>query len=250
MLHTNIEHDTLTYARQTKVLGTKDPEMIVREHSAMVRRIAWHVHARMSTAIEIEDLIQIGLFALIEAARCFQERGVAFAPYAATRVRGAMIDALRRDARMARAGMAKRREIAQVRARLENQLLRPASDTEMADAMGLTPHAFHAAVTTTQAVRQDSLDAVYSDHDAWFADGGLSADAQMEEQEARDALAGAISGLPEREAMILQLYFVEELNLDEIGLTLGIGAARVCQIKKQALGRLRAALAEEALPLS
>ena len=81
-----------------------DPAQLVETHSALVRRIAWHVHSRMSSAIEVEDLIQIGLVALVEAAQNFEERGIAFAPYAATRIRGNMVDALRRDARMGRAG--------------------------------------------------------------------------------------------------------------------------------------------------
>jgi len=76
---------------------TANPARLIEAHSALVRRIAWHVHSRMSSAIEVEDLIQIGLVALVEAAKNFEDRGIAFAPYAATRIRGNMVDALRRD---------------------------------------------------------------------------------------------------------------------------------------------------------
>lgn len=222
----------------------RDVEALITAHSQLVRRVAWHVHARMSSAIEVEDLIQIGMIALIEAARTFEDRGIIFAPYATMRVRGAMIDALRRDARVSRSGIANRRRFGQVRTRLENQLLRRASDTEMAMALGMVIEEYHEAIAKTQSGAQESIDEIYSDHDIWFADLGDAADTQLEQVQMRDALARNISALAEREAMVLQLYFVEELNLDEIGETLGVGAARVCQIKKAALDKLRTQMAE------
>jgi RNA polymerase sigma factor for flagellar operon FliA len=221
-----------------------NPAKLVAMHGALVRRIAWQVHSRMSTAIEVEDLVQIGLVALVEAAWAFEDRGLAFAPYAATRVRGAMIDALRRDARMARAGMANRRYLAGIRARLEAEYMRPPSDAEMADATGLDADAYYAMLASTQAARQESIEDSYSDHDMWFADLADSADTALEKQQLRETLAANLAKLGEREALVLQLYFVEELNLDEIGETLGVGAARVCQIKKSALDRMRAMMAD------
>ena len=215
------------------------PARLIEAHSALVRRVAWHVHSRMSTAIEIEDLIQIGFIALVEAAQHFEDRGIAFAPYASTRIRGAMVDALRRDARMGRAGMANRRYLAGIRAKLEQAFMRPPSDAEMADAAGLEPQAYYAMAASTQAVAQDSIDESYSDHDMWFADLADSADTALEKAQLRETLVASLAKLSEREAMILQLYFVEELNLDEIGETLGVGAARVCQIKKAALDKMR-----------
>jgi RNA polymerase sigma factor for flagellar operon FliA len=215
------------------------PARLIETHSTLVRRVAWHVHSRMSTAIEIEDLIQIGFIALVEAAQHFEDRGIAFAPYASTRIRGAMVDALRRDARMGRAGMANRRYLAGIRAKLEQAFMRPPSDAEMADAAGLEPQAYYAMSASTQAVAQDSIDESYSDHDMWFADLADSADTALEKAQLRETLVASLAKLSEREAMILQLYFVEELNLDEIGETLGVGAARVCQIKKAALDKMR-----------
>ena len=220
------------------------PARLIETHSALVRRVAWHVHSRMSTAIEVEDLIQIGFIALVEAAQNFEDRGIAFAPYASTRVRGAMVDALRRDARMGRAGMANRRYLAGIRARLEQEYMRPPSDAEMADAAGLEPQAYYAMAASTQAVAQDSIDDSYSDHDMWFADLTDSADTALEKAQLRDALVANLGKLSEREALILQLYFVEEMNLDEIGETLGVGAARVCQIKKADLDKMRGMMAD------
>jgi RNA polymerase sigma factor FliA len=218
---------------------TISPARLIEAHSALVRRIAWHVRSRMSTAIEVEDLIQIGLIALVEAAQNFEDRGIAFAPYARTRVRGAMVDALRRDARMGRAGMANRRYLAGIRTRLEQEYMRSPNDAEMAEATGLDPHAYHAMAASTLAVGQESIDDSYSDHDMWFADLADGADTALEKAQLREALVANLARLSEREAMILQLYFVEELNLDEIGETLGVGAARVCQVKKAALDKMR-----------
>jgi RNA polymerase sigma factor FliA len=223
------------YARPDNI----SPARLIEAHSALVRRIAWHVRSRMSTAIEVEDLIQIGLIALVEAAQNFEDRGIAFAPYARTRVRGAMVDALRRDARMGRAGMANRRYLAGIRTRLEQEYMRSPNDAEMAEATGLDPNAYHAMAASTLAVGQESIDDSYSDHDMWFADLADGADTALEKAQLREALVANLARLSEREAMILQLYFVEELNLDEIGETLGVGAARVCQVKKAALDKMR-----------
>jgi RNA polymerase sigma factor FliA len=219
-------------------------ESLVKAHSPLVRRIAWHVHSRMSSLIEVPDLIQIGMITLVEAARSFEDRGLAFGPYAATRVRGAMIDQLRKDARMCRSGMAGRRRLIAVRADLESTLHRRATDCEMAEAMEITPAEYHATTQAALPAQMDSLDEVYNDHDPWFANDQPAADEQMAADQLKSALAERINQLSEREALILQLYFVEELNLDEIGLILGVGAARVCQIKRAALNQLRTLMAE------
>ncbi len=236
MLHQVIEQPPHSYSRASV---QRDTEALIRSHSQLVRRIAWHVHSRMSSVIEVADLVQIGMIALVEAARTFEERGIAFAPYATMRIRGAMIDQLRKDARMCRSGMVNRRKIAAVRALLENRLHRHANDSEMAVELGIELSEFHAMLQSTQAIQQESLDEVYSDHAVWFTDTSVRADDHILEDQLKKALAEHISSLGEREALILQLYFVEELNLDEIGETLNVGAARVCQIKKAALEKLR-----------
>lgn len=219
------------------------PEAIIQAHLPLVRKIAWHTHARVSTAIDIEDLVQIGIIALIEAARHFEDRGqAAFSTYASLRIRGAMIDALRKHATLCRSALRRRRELAAARERLAGRLGRAPSDSELADEMGITPADVQAAISSTQSIRQESIDEIYSDHSIWFAADEPDALAQLESAELRTALVEAIGKLPEREARVLQLYFVEELNLEEIGHVLGVGAARICQIKKAALARVRALL--------
>jgi len=229
-----------TYAKQVK----PTPEALVRTHMQLVRRIAWHVHARVASAIDVEDLAQIGMVALVEAANSFEDRGHAFATYATLRIRGAMIDHLRRHATICRAAIQRRRELAQVRTRLESRLGRGASEAEMAEEMGLAAADYRELVDDSQAVHQESIDEVYSDHNMWFADVEERADEAIDRTRLQRAIAETVATLPEREAMVLQLYFVEEMNLEEIGQTLGVGAARICQIKKAALDRVRIALGE------
>jgi len=236
MFHAPVQHDEFTYRRNPNPNG---PDSLVKKHRELVRRIAWHVHSGVSTRIEVEDLIQIGLVALIEAARTFEERGAAFAPYAAVRVRGAMIDHLRREAMMSRSGMANRRTLAATRARLETRLSRRASDREMADELGRSAEDYHAMVASAQPLEQESIDEVYADDQPWFMDLGDRADTLIERQQLLAEMALAIAELPERDAIVLQLYFVEELNLEEIGEVLNLGTARVCQIKKAALAKLK-----------
>jgi RNA polymerase sigma factor for flagellar operon FliA len=230
-----------TYARRP---ARQDPGQLAQAHMGLVRKIAWHVHGRVSSAIDVEDLVQIGMVALVEAANSYEDRGHAFSTYASMRIRGSMIDHLRRSATLCRSAMARRKEIAKTIARLAATLGRDPVDAEVAEAMGLSAADYRALADSAIAARQESLDDVYSDHSMWFADIEESADQAIEREELGRLLASHIAGLPEREAMVLQLYFVEEMNLDEIGQVLNVGAARVCQIKKAALDRLRKELAD------
>lgn len=224
-----------TYGRP----GDNSPERLARQYMPLVRKIAWHVHGRVSSAIEIEDLLQIGMVALVEAANGFEDRGLGFAAYAQLRVRGAMIDHLRRQATICRSAMARRKDLAKVRNRLEQKLGRLPTEAEMSADMGLEPAAYREIADSVEMVQHTSMDEVYSDQSMWFADVEDRADDILERESLKAAIARGIGELPEREALVLQLYFVEELNLEEIGHTLDIGAARVCQIKKAALDRLR-----------
>ena len=229
-----------TYKRQAKAT----PETLVRGHMSLVRKIAWHVHGRVASAIDVEDLVQIGMIALVEAANGFEDRGHAFATYATLRIRGAMIDHLRRHASICRATMRRRRELAAVRQKLEARLGRAAEEADMAEEMGLDAADYRELVDASQAVHHESIDEIYSDQSMWFADLEDQADEALDRERLKGAIAAAIGGLPERDAMVLQLYFVEEMNLEEIGQTLGVGAARICQIKKAALDKLRGTLSD------
>jgi len=232
----------LTYRPATR----RDGEALVRQHLALVRRIAWHVHGSMSSAVEVEDLVQVGLVALVEAAAGFEERGAGFRQYLVTRLRGAMIDELRRQATATRGAMRRRRAYADAIATLTHQLGRPPEDHMIAAHLGVTVDKLRVDYAAANTVQLEPIDELYADDLPWFADDAPDAFEQLAEADRRQALIAAIASLPEREAQVIQLYYVEELNLEEIGEVLGVGAARVCQIKAAAHARLRKAMARQA----
>ena len=232
----------LTYA--PRPLG---PDALVRQHLPLVKKLAWHVHGAMSTTVDVEDLVQVGLIALVEAARSKEDGGAVdqgpqFRAYLATRIRGAMIDELRRQATATRGAMRRRRAYTRAVAALTQVTGRAPEETMIAQHLGVTIDKLRSDYVTADAIRFDSIDEVYADDLPWFADDGPDAFDQLAEGEQRDRLIEAVSALPEREALVIQLYYVEELNLEEIGEVLGVGAARVCQIKAAAHGRLKKAL--------
>jgi RNA polymerase sigma factor for flagellar operon FliA len=228
----------LTYTPKPR----SDADALVRQHLPLVRKLAWHVHGSMSTLIDIEDLVQVGLVALVEAAAQAPEQGAAFRHYLVTRLRGAMIDELRRQATTTRGAMRRRRQYTQAVATLTHSTGHAPGEAMIAAHLGITVDRLRAEYVTAEAVRFEQLDEVYADDLPWFADDTPGAFDQLAEGELRDALIAAISALPEREAMVIQLYYVEELNLEEIGEVLGVGAARVCQIKSAAHAKLKKAL--------
>lgn len=234
----------LVYGRTGKM--QPDIEALAQKHSALVRRVAWHIHGSMSTAIEVEDLIQIGLVALIEAAGSFEDRGlVTFEQYLLTRVRGAMIDELRRQATITRGAMRRRKLYQETVATLTDETGQRPDEAVVAAKLGVSVEKLRSDYATAEPVIFDSIDDVYHDESAMFASGEPDAFEQLAEADQRIMLASAIAALPEREAQVIQLYYVEEMNLEEIGQVLGVGSARVCQIKKAAHDKLQRALARK-----
>lgn len=221
----------------------KDGDAAIREHLPLVRRLAWHVHGAMSTSVDIEDLVQVGLLALVEALRGAEVRtGPEFKGYLTTRLRGAMIDELRRHATNSRGAMRRRRDHARAVNELTLRLGRAPAEVEVAAHLSVTLEKLRTDYHTADAVKIESIDEVYADDLPWFASSDPDAFEALADGRERDALIAAIAALPEREATVIQLYHVEELNLEEIGQVLGVGSARVCQIKKSAHDRLKKAL--------
>jgi RNA polymerase sigma factor for flagellar operon FliA len=232
----------LVYGRDGHSAG--ETEALAKKHLPLVRRVAWHVHGSMSSAVEVEDLIQIGLVALLEAAKAFEDRGqVSFEQYLLTRVRGAMIDELRRQATLTRGAMRRRKAYNEAVAALTDAHGRAPDETAVAQRLDVSIEKLRSDYATAEPLRFEPIDEVYADDAPWFASEEADAFEQLAEADLRDALVAAITRLPEREAQVIQLYYVEELNLEEIGLVLGVGAARICQIKASAHQRLKKALA-------
>ena len=234
----------LTYDRAGKQPG--QVEALARKHLPLVRRVAWHVHGSVSSAVDVEDLIQIGLVALVEAVASFEDRGqVTFAQYLLTRVRGSMIDELRRQATLTRGAMRRRRAYIDTVAALTAETGKRPDDTAVAERLGVTAEKLRTDYAGAEAVRFETIDEVYADDLPWFASDEPDAFEQLADADLRSALVAAIGALPEREAQVIQLYYVEELNLEEIGQVIGVGSARVCQIKASAHAKLKKALARK-----
>lgn len=220
---------------------------LVRRHAELVRRIAHHLAARLPPSVEVDDLVQAGVIGLIEAARNYSgDRGASFETYAGIRIRGAMLDELRSTDWAPRSVHRRLREAAEAIRSIEQATGRDARETEVAERMGVTLEEYRDIVADGARCQVLSLD-VGGD------DGTETLDApdptagpvdELQRHEFQDALADAIAGLPERERLVMSMYYDDELNLKEIGQVLDVSESRVCQIHGQALTRLRARLAE------
>jgi RNA polymerase sigma factor for flagellar operon FliA len=215
----------------------------VRRFLPMVRRLAWHVNGTGRPGIEMEDLVQAGLVALTECAQKHagpSEDG--FAAYAKMRVRGAMVDLIRRTIPMSRGASERSRTLREKEAELRGTLGREPARHELAAAMGIDETQLAMLRDTSQPLRFDSIDEVYSDQDSAFADQTPDSLTLLQDEETRGAVIAAIAALPERLRLIVSLYFVEELNLSEIAQVLEVSIPRIHQLKAQALAKLREAL--------
>ncbi|MGE3693174.1 MAG: sigma-70 family RNA polymerase sigma factor [Novosphingobium sp.] len=215
----------------------------VRRFMPMVRRLAWHVHGSGRPGIELEDLIQAGLVALTECAqRHAGPTKDGFAAYAKIRVRGAMVDLIRRALPVSRGAAERRRMVADAEGELRGKLGREPGDAEVAEALGIDLAELAALRASSQPMHFESIDESYSDHDMAFADERPDSLSILADEELRESVSEAVKQLPERLQLIVQLYFVEELNLSEIAQVLSVSIPRVHQLKAQALDKLRQAL--------
>ncbi len=216
-----------------------DVEVLIHSHLQLVRRLAWHVHGRVSAGAELEELIQAGMIALVEAARAFEDRGFAFSTYASVRIKGAMIDHLRRGSGQSRGASSARRAIEAARNALETAQPGPATAPDIAAWLGVSLDSYFAMQADARTGTHEPLDDVYADDNMVFCDEAVGQDEMLDRTASQELLRDAILMLDKRSQLVLQLYFFEELNLEEIGQIINVGAARVCQIKSAALGKLR-----------
>lgn len=248
-----MKHDHIAFAKRPAVDANAayagNPAEQVRRFLPMVRRLAWHAHGGSRPGIEVEDLVQVGLMALIECVQRHQGQGeYAFATYARMRVRGAMIDLIRREAPITRTAARTRREIDRMTHNLSGQLGRLPDEAELGRALGVDARELASMRATSEPTRLQSIDDCYSDSNSAFADGSADGHALMEGAEQAARLGAAIASLSERHQLIVQLYFLEEMNLSEIAAVLDVSVPRVHQLKAQALERLRSAMCDTDVP--
>jgi RNA polymerase sigma factor for flagellar operon FliA len=229
-------------AYSTAGARTSEADALVLRHAELVKRIAYHLAGRLPPSVDVDDLIQAGMLGLLEAAKHFTAgRGASFETYAGIRIRGSMIDALRKLDWAPRSVHRKARDVAQAIRELERETGREARDVEVAARMGLPLEDYHRIVQDSASCQLASLD---DGHGVDRGDETLDPFRETVEDGFRVALARAIEELPERERLVMSLYYQDELNLKEIGLVLKVTESRVCQLHGQALTRLKARLAD------
>ena len=226
----------------------KNSNKLVVEHEPLVKRIAFHLMSRLPASVQVDDLVQAGMIGLIEASRKFDpEQGASFETYAGIRIRGAMLDEIRRTDWTPRSVHRKAREVAEAVRKIENEKGRDARDVEVAEAMGLELDEYHKILQDATGCRIFSFEDPGSVGEDGLAQTHRQPNQPLESLQNNDfkqGLAQEIKGLPERERLVMALYYDEELNLREIGEILGVSESRVCQIHGQALIRLRARMGE------
>lgn len=231
------------YAQQA-FLG-KSREDVVVEYAPLVRQIANRLAARLPETLDRNDLIQAGMIGLLDASRHYTaSKGANFETYAGIRIRGAMLDEVRKSDWTPRSVHRTVREMSEVVRRIENDTGREARAGDVAEALGISVEEYHRAIADAASCRLFSFDQMGSSDDdgpvSHARDDNPGPQDDLEEEDFRKALAAAIEGLPEREKLVLSLYYDDELNLREIGAVLDVSESRVCQIHGQALVRLRA----------
>ena len=229
-------------------VDVKTSNELVVLHESLVKRIAYHLMSRLPASVQADDLIQAGMIGLIEASRKFDpEQGASFETYAGIRIRGAMLDEIRRTDWTPRSVHRKAREVAEAVRKIENEKGRDARDVEVAKVMGLEFNEYHKILQDATGCRIFSYEDPGTLGEENFAQQARQPNQPLENLQKSDfkaGLADAIKGLPERERLVMALYYDEELNLREIGDILGVSESRVCQIHGQALIRLRARMSE------
>jgi RNA polymerase sigma factor for flagellar operon FliA len=228
-------------------------DLVVR-HADLVKRIAYHLVSRMPPNVDVDDLIQSGMMGLLDAAKHYSAtKGANFETYAGIRIRGAMLDEVRKSDWTPRSVHRNMREMANVVRKIENAKGQDATPVDIAEGLGVSIEDYHKLVQDAASCRLFSFDQMGSSDDEsspadHARDEGPGPLDHMHDAGFRNALATAIGTLPEREKLVLSLYYDEDMNLREIGEVLEVSESRVCQIHGQALVRLRSRMAEWLAP--
>ncbi len=227
--------------------GQMSPDDLVSQHAPLVKRIAYHLVSRLSGNVDVDDLIQAGMIGLLEAAGNYQpSKGANFETFAGIRIRGAMLDEVRRSDWTPRSVYQKLRQVTEAVREVEARTGRDARPADVAKELGLTVEQYHKVLRDGTSCRLFSLEQAQEQNSALEPAGGIGPGplASAMEDGFRDSLAEAIDSLPERERLVLSLYYDDELNLKEIGEVLGVSESRVCQIHGKAVVRIRARMGE------
>jgi RNA polymerase sigma factor for flagellar operon FliA len=224
--------------------GHLDIDHLVVSYAPLVKRIAYQLMARLPASVDVEDLVQNGMIGLLEAINRYEEGMAQFETYAVQRIRGAMLDGLRENDWAPRSLRRDMRRIESAINQLEQQHGRPPTETELAGCLGVSLAEYQHMLDEArghQLVYFDDFSREEGDDylDRHLGETGNNPLALLEDADTRANLVQAIESLPEREKMVMALYYGEELNLREIGEVLSVTESRVSQMHSQAVARLR-----------
>jgi RNA polymerase sigma factor for flagellar operon FliA len=221
-------------------------EALIKTHALMVKRIAHHLLGRLPQSVQLDDLIQAGMEGLLEAVRHYDEtKGASFETYAGIRIRGYMLDEVRRNDWVPRSVYRNARTISAAVRLVENRLGRDAKDQEIAAELGISLAEYHEMLSDSNGAH------LYGFEDLGVTDDvlkdetlGLSTEPHVNVLRAdmKTHLTHIIDSLPKNERLVLSLYYEQDLNLKEIGEVLGVSESRVSQIHSQATNRIKARL--------
>jgi RNA polymerase sigma factor for flagellar operon FliA len=228
--------------------GQLDRNAMIRQYQPLVRKLAFHMMAKLPPSVEVDDLIQVGLIGLADALSRFEvAQGVQFETFATQRIRGAMLDELRESDWMSRGSRKSQKDIEVAMRKLEHRLGRSPAESEIATELGMSLTDYQSLlgkVRGTQLVYLEDMSRKDEDDDTFLdrhvADNEADPLNMLRDQRLRQSLVAAIKGLPEREQYIMSMYYEQEMNLKEIAQVLDITESRVCQLHSQSIARLRA----------
>jgi len=233
--------------------GKTDKNYLLNEHASLVKRLAFQLKARLPASVEVDDLIQAGMIGLLDAITRFEtDRGAQFETYAIQRIRGSMLDELRSSDWLPRGIRQSMRKIEAAIEALQQHLGRPPSDKEVAKQLKMTLAEYQDVLFESsghQLIYYDDFhDAEGKEHFLDTFASAISGDplSRLLQDDFRLAVIKAIDALPEREKLLLSLYYEQELNLKEVGAVIGVSESRVSQLHTQAMARLRTFLREQA----
>jgi RNA polymerase sigma factor FliA len=228
--------------------GQLNKDQLVQRFAPLVKRIAYHLMARLPSSVQVDDLVQNGMMGLLDAINRFETGlGAQFETYAAQRIRGAMLDGLRENDWLPRSLRRDFRRIEAAISKLEQQNGRVPSELELANALAMSLAEYQKMLQDARGHQliyfDDMVVAEGEDFlERHFTDDATEPSKILEEQSFRELLVRGVEALPEREKLMMALYYEEDLNLREIGEVMGVTESRVCQLHSQAVARLRAKL--------
>lgn len=223
-----------------EIQNADQPSTSLVDYIGLVKRVALHLKGRLPNFMELDELIQVGMIGLIEADKSFDaSKGVDFEVFAKNRIRGAILDQVRKMSYLPRSAIVSIRDHNEASAALTGELGRAPSQGELADFMGKDANTFQKERTHAHRFQTVSLEAQTTESVDLPTGHSSNPEQELVEEQFMDALTASIGSLPERDRTIVSLYYVDELNLKEIGAVLDVSESRVSQILSACVKKLR-----------